>query len=808
MVDLVRLVARLDGDDSGFRATMNRASRDLNSFGAQAQRSSSQARGAFASVAAGWTSMAGVLAAVGVGVGFSNLITDASRFEQTLNSIRAVTRATSSETRALSATVRQSAANFRIGANAAASAAYELTKSGVALSALGDGALDAAIVLAQATGGEYADAATIAARATSIFRLETEDMSHVVEGAVQVINAGHFELQDYVLALQQGGAAARDAGLSLDDFNTVLALTQNALGTSGSDTGTATRTFLSRLVPQSEEARQAMRALNLEFYDAQGRFVGLDQAAENLRVAFSGLTDEQRQYNLTTIFGVDAQRLAIALMQDGAAGLASVRDRMAEAGSAAEQAEARTQGFAGATANLSSAFTDLGIAIGESGIMDIMTALTNWAAGGIRSFSAANFAPVRGIPGAHIGDPLNDRLAQLAQQNGLARADGSPIDTPDDYDTFRGAINPGYRRAQSTSAYLDWLNRTQGGVDAGFLNSLLAEPILGGSEELRRQYPFYRDTPMGQEIAGYLEHLGIDQPGRYARNNWRTGLRTGQSTTAATTAPSGDDPTNQSPGSRVGAGEGGTHDFLAWLDQEQAWQDDLDDWLYEVNQTLMEHAKGELGGKFPVQIEGFETEHERLVDQARSLASDIHNTLRDAFIRPDEFDASAIAQSIAETFRGALWDALIGDQMQSFLERMAYALAKSVNGMLASVGRGGGTGTAAGGSGGGFFSWIGSAVSGLFAGFFAEGGYVPPGQWGIAGEEGPESIYGGKTGVTVQSAGEDGGGSVINNFNIDARGADAGVEQRIRIAVAEATQRGAQAGAAGVFAKVRRTTTQ
>lgn len=43
-----------------------------------------------------------------------------------------------------------------------------------------------------------------------------------------------------------------------------------------------------------------------------------------------------------------------------------------------------------------------------------------------------------------------------------------------------------------------------------------------------------------------------------------------------------------------------------------------------------------------------------------------------------------------------------------------------------------------------------------FGGFFADGGFLEPGKWGIAGERGPEPIYGGRTGATVQPAG--GGG--------------------------------------------------
>ena len=49
-----------------------------------------------------------------------------------------------------------------------------------------------------------------------------------------------------------------------------------------------------------------------------------------------------------------------------------------------------------------------------------------------------------------------------------------------------------------------------------------------------------------------------------------------------------------------------------------------------------------------------------------------------------------------------------------------------------------------------------SKFASLFSGRFADGGYVPPGQWGIAGENGPEPIFGGRTGKTVVPAGAGG----------------------------------------------------
>lgn len=70
-----------------------------------------------------------------------------------------------------------------------------------------------------------------------------------------------------------------------------------------------------------------------------------------------------------------------------------------------------------------------------------------------------------------------------------------------------------------------------------------------------------------------------------------------------------------------------------------------------------------------------------------------------------------------------------------------------------------------------FMSGLQSGLSGLFgrgfAGAFAEGGYIPPGQWGITGEAGPEIVSGGRAGVTVTPMGRAGGG-VTQVFNITA----------------------------------------
>jgi len=56
----------------------------------------------------------------------------------------------------------------------------------------------------------------------------------------------------------------------------------------------------------------------------------------------------------------------------------------------------------------------------------------------------------------------------------------------------------------------------------------------------------------------------------------------------------------------------------------------------------------------------------------------------------------------------------------------------------------------------GFGSFIGSLLGG-FSGYHAGGGFLAPGQWGIAGENGPEAIFAGSAGLSVVPASASGG---------------------------------------------------
>ena len=154
-------------------------------------------------------------------------------------------------------------------------------------------------------------------------------------------------------------------------------------------------------------------------------------------------------------------------------------------------------------------------------------------------------------------------------------------------------------------------------------------------------------------------------------------------------------------------------------------------------------------------------------------------------------DADKFAADLGLTFTSALEDAIVaGKNLRDVIQGLAddilrlvtrelvtKPLADSITGILKGVlGGGGGSG-----GGGGLSSLFGS----LFGGFFADGGYLPPGRWGIAGERGPEPIFGGRTGLTVQPAG--GGMRVVQNFHISGA-ADRSTQGQIAAAAARGLQ--------------------
>lgn len=334
-----------------------------------------QAAGAVAlgAVTAGAVAVGGAVALIG-----RSAVGAAASMDQNMANIAAVMGRTREEIAPLSDLIRDLGLdpNLKVTADEAAAAIEMLARNGLDMTQILDGAAKSTVLLANSTGTDLGNAANIATDAMAIFGIEAGNMMSAVDGIVAVTTNSKFTIDDFALALAQGGGVASAAGVEFDDFNTSIAAI-SPLFKSGSDAGTSFKTFLQRLIPASSAADEAMAELGLiteeganQFFDAQGNLKDMAEIAGLLQTSLSGLSEEQRNNALSTIFGTDAMRAAVGLMETGADGFQELAAAMAET-DAAESAATRMDTLSGVLEILQGIGEGLMLTLGQ-GLLPIL----------------------------------------------------------------------------------------------------------------------------------------------------------------------------------------------------------------------------------------------------------------------------------------------------------------------------------------------------------------------------------------------------------------------------------------------------
>lgn len=284
----------------------------------------------------------GALLTAGIGVAVKRF----ADFDEAMSNVEAATHESAANMAALREAALDAGAATVFSASEAAGAVEELAKAGVSTADILSGGLSASLDLAAAGGLGVGDAAGIAATALKVFNLNGEDMSHVADLLAAGAGKAMGDVTDLSQALAQGGQVAAATGLSIEETTATLAAFASQ-GLLGSDAGTAFKTMLQRLTPQSAEAKKKMDELGISAYDASGQFIGMEKFAGNLQSAMSGLTPEARNAAMSVVFGSDAVRAANVLYTEGAEGIREWTDAVDDQGYSAETARMRLDNLKG-----------------------------------------------------------------------------------------------------------------------------------------------------------------------------------------------------------------------------------------------------------------------------------------------------------------------------------------------------------------------------------------------------------------------------------------------------------------------------
>ncbi|MFW8627633.1 phage tail tape measure protein [Deinococcus sp. ME38] len=343
-------------------------------------------------------------------------------YQTAMLAAQATTEATASQMRALDEVARSNElAQLGIDGIKAAAAVEELGSQGLNTTQIIGGGLTVALTLAKAVNTDVATSAAVAAASTKAFGLEAKDLARVGDVVTNAVNGTSVKIDSFSDAIAAGGSQARASGVDFATFTAVISLlTDKALG--ASDAGTAFKTFLMALTPNSAAAKAEMKRLNLEFFDAQGNMKSMGEIAGLLQRAFAKLTPEQRLLSSEIMFGSDGQRVYNALVEAGTDGLnqrVSVLDR---AGKMTDAATRKLEGAAGAQEQFNASLKNFQIQAGQAFLPGISKVL-NLTAGLLQNLTNINREYGKLLSGqAAFGAQTYDLPTWLAQ-TGLKQAD-------------------------------------------------------------------------------------------------------------------------------------------------------------------------------------------------------------------------------------------------------------------------------------------------------------------------------------------------------------------------------------------------
>lgn len=351
------ITVRLLADTSNFTAGMAKVSGE-----SQKTATTMEAAGGKTKLITTGIAAAGV-AATALGVAAIKMAAD---FDASMSTVQANTGASADEMNQLRQAAIDAGADTIYSATESADAINELGKAGLSTSDILSGGLSGALNLAASDGMAVGDAAELMATTLKQFNLTGAQSSQVADalaaGAGKAVGSAH----DLGLALNQAGMVSHSFGISMQETTGTLAAFADS-GMIGSDAGTSLKTMLISLANPSTKAANLMKELGINAYDTQGNFIGLSGLAGVLKDKLSGLSQEQRNQALATIFGTDAIRAANVLYEQGAEGIDDWTKAVSESGFAAEQAAAKNNNLKGDLENLSGSFESLMISLGEGG---------------------------------------------------------------------------------------------------------------------------------------------------------------------------------------------------------------------------------------------------------------------------------------------------------------------------------------------------------------------------------------------------------------------------------------------------------
>jgi TP901 family phage tail tape measure protein len=356
-------IAGIRNSINAFRGLQEQArigGREFKRYGEEIKQLEGKLKGLDGAATSAGTSLgqklAAGLAAAGVGRALQGITAQAGRFDAEVRKAAA----TSPTEGALGALRKE----IEAVAAVAAGTPTEVAALATALSRAGFTAdqttksLRGIVLGAEATDIAFADMGGIVGTILKTFQMDASQTGSVVDSLVKSANSANQTVLDVGEAMSYAAGQASALGVSVDDTLGLIALLADA-GVRGSRAGTTIATGFNRLqiaagggdsemqelIKGSAKMIDAMNQLGASVLDAEGKLRPMDEVLIAIKRQMDGLSKTDQTILSKALFGADAGKGFLAVLQRSEADINKTIDAVNNAGGTAAETQKKMQGF-------------------------------------------------------------------------------------------------------------------------------------------------------------------------------------------------------------------------------------------------------------------------------------------------------------------------------------------------------------------------------------------------------------------------------------------------------------------------------
>lgn len=376
------------------------ASRHLNNISSNMKGMGSMASGFTAGAVAALTTALIGMVTTGIGMALNGIqmLADAfigaskvaGTFESAINRLGAISRASTEELKEMEEQAKSLGASTMFSATEVAHAQQFLAMAGFKVNEV-LGATPSVLELAIAGNMDLARASDIASNIMGQFAIQAKDTSRVTNVLAATATSANTDIIQLSEAFKYLGPTAQAIGMSLEQTSAIIGILGDA-GLQGGLAGRALGSSLVRLAQPTNQMAKAMGNMNVQAYDAQGNFVGMNKLLSQIEAGTKSMTKEQKAANLNMLLGAESFQEINVLLERGSVAFEQYEKSITGTSAAQKMAEAQNKGLEASQRSLSSAVESLQIKfmslqMGGKSILEWQTLLINGFAELVRSIN-------------------------------------------------------------------------------------------------------------------------------------------------------------------------------------------------------------------------------------------------------------------------------------------------------------------------------------------------------------------------------------------------------------------------------------